>query len=245
MKKLIILPLLITASYLFGQDDASIVTDRPTQSAAASVMPKGNLLIEAGFVSEKVTSNISNTTFGNFHFRFGLFEGVEIRLTQNYVGVKNDLTDFSTSGLSPLTIGTKIHLVDEDGSVPQISVIGQVTLSNGDNAFKPAKGIAEVRFNFTNTLSDQLSLGYNLGMSFPEDTPTSFYTIVLGYSLADKWTVFAEPYGSFANSDSDHRFNTGLIYLCSNTIQFDISAGIGLSDVSPDSFIGFGAAIGF
>lgn len=245
MKKIIILPFLIIVFQSFCQDSDPIITDRPTQSAAAAVTPKGNLLIEAGFLLERTTPNVTNITFSNFHFRYGIIEGVEIRLTQNYLGTRNDLTDLNINGLSPLTLGTKIHLLEEDGAIPQVSVIGQVTLSNGDNAYRPSKSTPEVRLNFANTLSDQFSLGYNLGVSFPEDNTITFYTVVLGYAFADKWTAFVEPYGSFASGNGDQRFNTGLIYLCSNNIQFDVSAGWGLSDISPDSFIGFGAAIGF
>ena len=126
-----------------------------------------------------------------------------------------------------------------------MSVIGQVTLDNGDDAFKPGETIPEVRLNFSNTLSDSWSLGYNIGMAFPEDNTTTLYTAVVGYAFAPGWTAFAEPYGFIYENESDHRFNAGLIYLMKNYLQFDISAGVGLSDISPDSFIGFGAAVGF
>lgn len=227
-----------------AQDADPIVTDRPTQSAASAVVPKGRALIEYGFIYEKA-GDFSNVTFANLLARVGLLNGVELRLTQNYQQVKNDLIDAKVSGLSPITIGTKVHLVEEQGMIPQMSIIGQITLANGKEEFKPNEAIPEVRLNFSNTLSETFSLGYNLGMAFPEDNTQTIYTVVLGYSFSPGWTVFAEPYGFFQDGTSDHRFNTGVIYLCSDNIQFDISGGIGLSDISPDSFIGFGAAIGF
>ncbi|MFK7951441.1 MAG: transporter [Ekhidna sp.] len=244
MKKLILFSITLFSLQAFAQETDPIITDRPTQSASASVMSKGKLLVEAGFVSENTTNSITNITFGNLLLRYGVIEGVEIRLTQNYLGRRNDITDFSVNGFSPLTIGTKVHLLEESGALPQMSIIGQVTLANGKSAFKLSQVIPEVRLNFTNTLSDEFSLGYNIGMSLPQADPTVVYTVVLGYTFAEKWTLFAEPYGSFANSNV-HQFNTGLIYLCSNNVQFDISAGWGLSNTAPDSFIGFGAAIGF
>ncbi|WP_436516647.1 transporter [Ekhidna sp. To15] len=244
MKKLLVLFAFCGAIPLFAQDTDPIATDRPTQSAGSTVVPKGNALIEYGFIYENAR-DITNVTFANFLARVGLLNGVEIRITQNIQQVKNDLTDTKEDGLSPITIGTKIHLLSENGAVPQASIIGQVTLANGNEAFRPDEAIPEVRLNFSNTLSDFLSLGYNIGMAFPEESNTALYSVVLGYSFSPGWTVFAEPYGFFQDSISDHRFNTGLIYLVSNNVQFDISAGVGLSDVSPDSFIGFGAAIGF
>lgn len=244
MKRLLTLFAIASCFYAVAQDPDPIITDRPTQSAASTVVSKGNVLIEYGFISEKA-GDISNVTFANLLARVGLIEGVELRLTQNFLQVKNDLTDAKESGLSPLTIGAKVHLVEENGAVPQMSVIGQVTLANGKEAFKPDEAIPEVRLNFSNTLTESLSLGYNFGMAFPEDDTQTIYTVVLGYSFSPGWTVFAEPYGFFQDGDSDHRFNTGIIYLMSDNVQFDLSGGVGLSDISPDSFIGFGAAIGF
>ncbi|WP_420319194.1 transporter [Ekhidna sp.] len=227
-----------------AQDSDPMVTDRPTQSAASMVVPKGNAIIEYGFIHESA-GDLNNLTFANLHARIGLFQGVEFRVTQNIQQTKNTVTDVKVSGLSPLTLGTKIHVIGEQGAVPQTSVIAQVTLDNGDDAFRPGEAIPEVRFNFSNTLSEFLSLGYNIGFAFPEDNTTTIYTAVLGYSFQPGWTVFAEPYGFIYDGGSDHRFNAGFIYLVKNNFQVDLTGGIGLSDISPDSFFGFGAAIGF
>ncbi|SNS77865.1 Putative MetA-pathway of phenol degradation [Ekhidna lutea] len=245
MKKLLVLLFVLGTGVSMAQDSDPIVTDRPTQSAATSVVSQGNFILEYGFLRETLVDDVFNNTYANFHLRYGVIDGVELRVTQNYVGFKNNIDDTSESGLSPLTLGTKVYLLEENGAVPEISVIGQVTLANGDNMFKPSRAIPEIRFNFANALSDKFSLGYNLGMSFPEDQSTSFYTAVLGYALADGWTLFAEPYGFFYDGNADHRFNTGIIFLAKNRLQFDVSAGWGLSDISPDSFVGFGASFGF
>lgn len=246
MKNYLGLLIVLLASICYAQETTpSIVTDRPTQSAASTVVAKGDWLLELGFIREKATADVANFTYGNMLLRYGVIDGVELRVTQDYLGFKDDATNDSGSGLGPLTLGTKVHLVNENGIVPQMSIIGQVTLSNGDEAFKPAQATPELRLNFSNTLSDKLSLGYNVGMRFPEDNTTTFYSAVLGYALAEGWTVFAEPYGFLGDGNSDHRFNTGLIYLVNSTLQFDVSAGWGLSDISPDSFIGFGLAVGF
>ena len=228
----------------FAQDSDPIITDRPTQSAASTVVPLGTAIIEYGFIHE-TAGDVSNTTFANLHARVGLLKFAELRVTQNILSTKNDLTDESESGFSPLTLGTKMHLFKENGAIPQMSIIGQVTLDNGDEAFKPGETIPEVRLNFSNTLSNSWSLGYNIGMAFPEDNTTTIYTAVIGYAFSPGWTAFAEPYGFFYEDESDHRFNAGLIYLLKSNLQFDVSAGVGLSDISPDSFIGFGAAWGF
>ena len=229
---------------VFAQNEP-IVTDRPTQSAASSVVPKGSNILEYGFVYEKASSDLTNVTWANILVRVGILEGVEFRLTQNALQVGPSFSsDENVSGLSATTLGTKVHLLNEKGALPQTSIIGQVTLENGEVAFRPESPFPEVRLNFSNTLSEKLSLGYNLGMGFPEDATYTLYTVVLGYSFAPGWSTFIEPYGFFFEEDSDHRFNTGLIYLVKDNFQVDLTGGFGLSEISPDYFIGFGLALG-
>jgi len=240
MKKLLILLLATNGLAAIAQQGESIVTDRPTQSASAFVVPQGKFLLETGFQSEKVSSRFTNTTYLNALLRLGLIEGVELRLTQNFVGSK--VLGDRTTGLSPLTLGTKIHLMNEDGWKPQMSVIGQVTLKTGRKSFQPRSSVSEVRLNFQNTLSEKVSLGYNLGY-VDAGFNDLLYSVVLGVGLVDGWSFFVEPYG-FLGDDTDQRINAGLIYLAKPNLQFDISFGSGVSKISPDSFLGFGASFG-
>ncbi|MEP1095545.1 MAG: transporter [Cyclobacteriaceae bacterium] len=237
MKKILFVLLVVLSLSSVAQN---IVTDRPTQSASAFVVPQRSVLLETGFAGEKATAGIRNTTYLNALLRFGLITGVELRLMQNFVGSKV-LGDRRT-GLSPLTLGTKVHLMNEDGWKPQMSVIGQVTLKTGGTNFKPASSIGEIRLNFQNTLSEKVSLGYNLGY-VDAGFNDILYSVVLGVGLADGWSFFVEPYGFFGD-DTDQRINAGLIYLAKPNLQFDISFGSGISKISPDSFLGFGASFG-
>ena len=244
MKVAILIVGLVISVSVFSQDQ-TIVTDRPTQSAASAVVPKGTSILEYGFIYERASANLTNVTWANMLARVGIMEGVEFRLTQNALQVGPSFSsEENISGLSPTTLGTKVHLLNEKGALPQTSVIGQVTLENGEGAFRPESPFPEVRLNFSNTLSDQFSLGYNLGMGFPDDNTYTLYTLVLGYALSDGLTAFVEPYGFFFEDTSDHRFNTGLIYLLKDNFQVDLTVGFGLSESSPDYFIGFGAALG-
>lgn len=227
------------------QEADPIVTDRPTQSAAALVIPKGNWMVEYGSLSERQDVDVSTLIYADLLIKYGLLDGLELRLTQDFLNVKDEASDISDTGLSPLTIGTKIHLFKGKGWAPLVSVIAQVTIPTGNEAFKPGRSVPELRLNMSNSLSDRFSLGYNFGMRFPEEGNSQIYSAVLGYSLPSGWTFFAEPYGFFGNGVADQRFNAGLIYLITNKLQVDVTAGWGLSEVSPDSFAGFGLAFGF
>jgi hypothetical protein len=96
-----------------------------------------------------------------------------------------------------------------------------------------------------NTLSDKISLGYNLGLQWDGVQPnaTAVYSISLTITAMDGLSVFTEFYGfTTENSISDFRGDVGCAYLINNNIQLDLSSGIGLNSVAPDSFIAFGLA---
>ncbi|MBC6425680.1 MAG: transporter [Ekhidna sp.] len=243
MKKFVFLLMVIGNFVLSAQKSEPMITDRPTQSATSAVVPKSRFLAEYGFIYEKINTNLENITFANFLFRYGLIQGLELRVTQNILQSENTSnTNERISGYSPTTVGTKIHLADENGWIPQISIIAQVTLENGEPAFSPDQDVPEIRFNFSNALSEKVSLGYNLGLGVPAKQPYTLYMLVLGYTFTKGWTAFIESYLFLEDNFSEFSINSGLIYTVSNRFQLDISSGVNLSGVFPDYFIGFGAA---
>lgn len=225
----------------YAQENSTIITDRPTQSAATSTVGDGKFLIETGLILEQ-TNEFNNLLNLNSLFRYGLSDKIELRLTMNYDRISGD--DFVVSTIGSTNLGAKVFLGSVQNSFADISVIGQLNLPTGE---ENEDTTGEIRFNFANQISDAFSLGYNLGLAIApggESELTPFYTCVLGASISDGLTAFIEPYGNLSDP-ADHRLNAGLIYLVSNKFQVDISGGVGLSEASPDSFIGFGAAIGF
>lgn len=224
-----------------AQESGPIVTDRPTQSAAASTVGKSRFLIETGFIFEN-TNEFSDYLNFNTLIRYGISDRVEVRLLANYDRTDGD--DFIVSSIGSTGIGTKVFLVDNENAFADISVIGQINLPTGD---ENDEATGEIRFNFANTLSSEFSLGYNLGFFVSPDRENEvspFYSIVLGVAIVERLTAFVEPYG-FLNEPTDHRINAGLIYLLNNRFQLDISGGLGLAENSPESFVGFGVALGF
>ena len=226
---------------------AQINTDRPSQSASAFVLPEGAFQVEAGFLSERPVSGVDefNVQYLNTLFRYGIIEGIELRLVQNIQGFR--APGSTINGLGPTTLGAKFHLMEESGKIPQISVIGQATLTNGDKAFRPNNSVYELRVNFQNTLSDRIALGYNVGIINSEgQNRIGLYSVLLGMAVANDLTAFIEPYGFLTkNTRTDARLNGGLIYLISEDFQVDVTAGNALSNGAPDYFISMGAAMLF
>ena len=98
----------------------------------------------------------------------------------------------------------------------------------------------------TNSLSKRFSLSYNIGGEFGAGAPgaTGLFTIALGASLVKKLSGFVELYGFMPQKTSpDHRFDAGLTYLILKNVQIDGSFGFGISEKSPDFFVGGGVSL--
>jgi hypothetical protein len=148
---------------------------------------------------------------------------------------------FSKSiGLNPVMIGMKILLIEERDKIPQVSLIGHMSLPRvASPDFAATYFAPSFRFTIQHSLTEKISLGYNLGAQWDSETavPTFIYTLVTGFSLAEKIGAYIEAYG-FAPQYSmpDHRIDGGFTFCPKSNMQFDLSGGIGLSDNAPDFY---------
>lgn len=239
--KLLILALLLAPMLLAQTERPDLITDRPDQTESSVTVPMKSLQIETGFISEK-QGNTMRLAYNTTLLRYGLSENLELRLGLEYQGEK--IASTNISGFSPLYAGFKIAIREEDGWKPEVAFLGSIVMPFTANAaFEPAHTAANMRFAFSHTLSDRLSLGYNLGAEWNGNntTPGYFYSLVLGVSLMDNLGMFIESYGTIIeNNNSEHLFDAGFTYLILSNLQADISGGLGLNDNAIDNFISLG-----
>lgn len=226
-----------------------IITDRPDQTEAPNLIPKGSFQVETGFVFEN--DRVDNVEISNFAYnttllKYGVNEFLELRFISEYLGEKIAVAEdqYSKSkGFSPLALGVKIKLADEKGFWPQAGFIGHINLKTGAEEYTPSYTAADFRFTFAHTLSDRFALSYNLGAEWNGETPEAafLYTLSIAYVITDKLGVFAETYSFFPEEGkADNRADAGFTYKFSPVVQWDISGGIGLSSNAPDYFVSTG-----
>jgi hypothetical protein len=251
MKRILISTIiLLLARLVTAQNEKpEIVTDRPDQTEASSLVPKGGLQVELGTAMENDKiggEKFTNYTYGTALIKYGVNENFELRLITEYLGERfksSESTPISYNGLSPLALGMKIRLADEKGFWPQTALIGHINLKSGSSEFAPEYTAADFRFTFAHTLSDKFALSYNVGAEWNGQTPdaTFLYTLSLAYVITPKLGAFIESYSFFPEeSKADHRLDGGLTYKITPVVQLDLSGGIGLSENAPDSFISTG-----
>jgi len=252
MKKLIILffvTVATIAAFAQTEEKPEIVTDRPDQTEAPVLVPKGGLQVETGFIFERDREKDleqKNFTYNTTLVKYGVNDYFELRLISEFLGSEAKVAEDPVSkvnGFSPLALGVKIKLNDEKGFWPQAAFIGHINLRSGSEEFAPNYTAADFRFTFAHTLSDKFALSYNLGAEWDGETPEAafLYTLSLGYVITPKLGVFIEGYSFFPEEGAaDNRVDAGITYKFSPVIQWDISGGVGLSRKSPDSFLSTG-----
>lgn len=218
-----------------------LIGDRPDMTESAYIIAKKHLQIETGFDFSKESSLSSTYTYNSTLIRYGLFESAELRL-----GVESANTIFNevSSKSLPLYVGTKIHILDKDKNYTQIALIVASGIEWLDT------GLGNLVFDFTpnaiftfeNNITDNISLGYNLGLEYSTLSReiTGIISAALGIGLGDKNGAFAELAWFPTDLSNDVRLNTGFTHLFSDNIQMDIYGGLGLTPDSPVFNVGAG-----
>ena len=242
MKHQLLLILLFFTALLNAQDIEPLQADRPDQTETPAIVPKGMFQVESGFSWQKEDATTNTSALPSTLWKYGVNDNFELRLITEFSSEKNTIK--TTSGLMPIFVGCKIKVMDENGFWPKTSFIGHISLPNVASKNLKADYFAPTfRFVMQHTLTNKLTLSYNLGSEWDGFTPepTFIYTLTSGYSITKKLGFYAELFG-FApqNNKSNHSFDGGFTYLVNNDLMLDISAGAGITDNAPDHYIALG-----
>ncbi len=238
---------LMLCNLSFAQPPEPIQTDRPDQTESPFTVPKYYLQAEYGFSFEKTNGSLQSVYWPSVLWRYGISNRLEFRLVTELLTLKTE--DRKISGLNPLTVGFKLNLFKSRGVIPATSFLGLLTTSGlGSKEFRTTHYSPSFKFAMENDLSDQMTIGYNLGAQWNGETsdPSFLYSLSIGFAIIRNLSGYTEIYGYFPyRSIPDHRFDTGVSYLISKNIQTDLSGGLGLSRESPAFYIAAGFSFRF
>jgi hypothetical protein len=247
-----LLPVLMVAllcGNLYAQESEPalppIVTDRPDQTEAAVVVPIQHLQLETGTRYAKVSDALTEFLYTNTVLRYGVLTWMEFRLGQDYgrQQLALDGGESEEKGFFPLMLGTKLHLLEERGLRPETALLYEAFLPTGSSEFMPDKTTHSIRGLFSHTLSESISVGYNVGVLFPNehDELTNVYTLSFGFELTDRLGLFTEVYGFLQQEEpNQHAFDGGFTYLLRPNLQLDVSGGAGLTESAENGFVSAG-----
>ena len=246
-----------SAAGSYAQDQApELITDRPDQTESAEVIPPGYVQIEIGLTYGETQDDEKLRTFATPEtlIRIGLLRALELRLGfSGYQWEDFDGGGNPDRGMGDLDVGLKWKLWEEMGWRPQTALLLGISLPTGAKGFSSERVDPSFRFLFAHTLSDRLSMGYNLGVAWEtsdedgerETSALLQYTWTLGMSLTDRWGSFFELFGDVpldSSGGAAHSADVGLTYLLRENLQLDAAVGVGLSSEADDWFITAGVS---
>jgi hypothetical protein len=215
-----------------AQGMAQIITDRPDQTESSSTVGEGNLQIEAGYLigfegDDQFSTRqiLAPTTL----FRYGITEGIEIRLLSQFESVK--IEDQLVRGISDLEVGAKIELFNREDSKFEMAFLSHLLLPTGTSEISGGHFGTINKLAVSQEINETLGLGYNLGYNYLGTGRGDLsYSVVLGVGVNEKVGIYLEPYGEVTNfKDFMLNFDAGLTYLAKPNLQFDFSFGTGLT----------------
>ena len=244
--------LLLGAAVLAVAVDASaqspeLVTDRPDQTESATVVRRGVLQVETGYLFTREGEVDSHAAPGTL-FRIGLGGRTELRLGHaGVVGAEG------RRGAGDSALGAKVNLVPQaDGWRPELAILGGLSLPTGDHGFSSGGADPSFLVAFAHELAPRLALGYNAGAAW-ESAPDEpgrdafvVYSLALGIGLTNRLGAFIEVFGDSQVTSpvaSGVSADTGLTLLLTDVLQLDVCVGRRLRDPADDLF--FGAGISF
>lgn len=240
-----------------------LVTDRPDQTESPVAVPAGLVQVESGLTLTVHDAGPYETRIvegpGTL-VRVGLGRRAELRLAwDGWIDEDRDpddeqLGERTRDGAGDGEVGVKVGLRSEAGAWPETALLVGVSLPVGDGAFSSDRLDPAIRLAFGHTLTERLSLGYNVGVDWSsepgdEGVRETFsrlvYTVALGTALTERLGAFVELFGVEpvdAPAGSEVSVDGGLTYLLRPNLQLDLSAGAGLNEEAPDAFVGAGVS---
>lgn len=251
-----------------SEEPPELVTDRPDQTESAEVVPPGTFQIETGWTltgarqedpGSGLTVDREAQELAGTLLRIGLGRRFELRLGWDGLVWEGAATPGQSShdrhGKGDAALGAKVVLLRQRGAAPQLALLAGTSLPAGDDELSTDRADPDFRLSFAHTLSERLSLGYNLGMEWEtEEDPSgerhtlssAIYTLALGIAVSERLGTFVEVAGAVAAStggEPHSSFDGGVTYLVRGNLQLDAFAGVGLSDAAPDWFVGLGLSV--
>lgn len=233
--------MIFSFSVLFAQE-VEFTADRPGASTGPSTVAKGVIQWEQG-VKYDGDDGKGAFTFSSTRFRYGLFDGVELRLSGD--GFIYDNANRWEPASPGVNIGAKIRCHEEQGAVPAISVLANFAIPcTGTKGFVVENFAPSLYLLFGNTLNDRFSLGYNVGAEWDgaSPSPATFLALSLGYSITDGLGCFVESYNYLARDCNQFCADWGFNYMVARKVQLDLAANIDLCDPVHCWAVSFGVA---
>lgn len=247
MKKSILFFLLLwmMGGYCLAQEEEVFFpTDRPGYTWGADVLPLGKVSWENGVCFERDPEQRTVTAPSTI-VRYGLFENVELRVGADGQFSQETAALTKLSGMTPLTIGTKIKCYESDNWLPSVGLLAQLQSARiGSKELLPSQPAPALYLLFENLVTDRFYVCYNAGMEWDGETatPTTFLSLCLGFDFTDQLGSYVETYNYLHPEGNQYLSEIGLYYFPIPRLQLDLEVDLDVEHLKDYFSVGFGVA---
>jgi len=190
------------------------------------------LELESLYVMEKEDGNkINSWSIPSFLIRYGISDAVELQINVPYVmesKYKDDSMVSSRTFLDNVQAGVSVNLWHQKGILPQAAIMARALIPIYDYNNSDIGSL--VALNLSNSLTDQLSLNYNLGWIADQSGNSAYYIANLSWNMSTVVHSFVEFFGStYNNINMNHNINSGIGFNLGNSFCLDLSIASGLN----------------
>jgi hypothetical protein len=238
--------------------DEPLASDRPDFTEASTTVGRGVRQLEMGYTYTHDNGGTVEEahSFPEFLLRVGvLAEWLEMRVGWNYGSANAGFDPLSRdiTGSEDLYLGLKLGLTPQDGILPEMALVPQMTVPTGAEEFTAGEVLPGMNWLYGWDLNDWLSTAGSTQVNLAVDDATGenftefAQSWTIGYTLSEKvgayteWFVIA-PAGA-ETVTTQHYVDGGFTYRVTNNLQLDIRAGKGISAAADDYFVGSGAVV--
>lgn len=246
-------------SWLFGGRVAalggSVISERPGFSSSPDATPVGRFNVEAGIEyghEEQGAQDVDRVTLPFGLLRVGVVDWLELRL--GWAGTSQiEIGDRDRDELADPTLGFKWQINQGSALLPRFGFIFEVALPVGEGT---GSDEAEVigALAWSHPLGSRLGLfgtstlarrGGDEDAGGGDDLFETTHAAGLGLALGGGLGTFIEYFVSVEDDTAvsvSQVLDGGFTYLLTDSLQLDLSAGVGLDDSAQDLFIASGIA---
>ncbi|MFN0019714.1 MAG: transporter [Pirellulaceae bacterium] len=236
--------------------DEPLISDRPDFTEASTTVGQGVAQVEMGYTFYSNSDDGVRTrshSYPEMLWRVGILaDWLEFRIAYNAAGTDSSalgLPSTQTSGSEDLYLGFKLGLTLQEGILPEMALITQMTVPTGSGPFTAGIVMPGLNWLYGWDITDEFSFAGSTQANQSLDDSGDVYlevaqSFTIGISLTERlgmyteWFVFM-PSGSAA-ARTQHYLDGGFTFSVTNDLQLDVRGGIGLSHASDDYFVGTG-----
>lgn len=221
--RVVTLVMLMVHILVFGQ------TVEPSLGVAKGML---QFEFESIYLSEKEEAEeVSSWSIPSLLLRYGLGNSLEFQFNMPFIreAVYQDNSFMSSrTFLDKVQIGLSANLWKENGLLPEAALMLRALVPVYE--YDTSNIGRLVALNMSNSLSDALSLNYNVGWVSEEGENSGYYIVNLSWNISSKIHSFVEFFGStIRDIEMTHNINTGIGFNLGKSFCLDVSVGNGLN----------------